>query len=327
MRILAVDDDQTALDILSSSLQSAGYTNYVTALSGAQALDEIARAEQPFDIFLLDIQMPEIDGIELCTKVRAMPAHRTTPIIMITAMAERHFIDGAFAAGAMDYVNKPFDPIELGVRLSVAARVVAQNKKIQAAMSEVEYLQLRSGAVASLDPSEPIEINEIPRVVGMTSMENYLLRLTKGMTLQSKSVAFSIDGFDVLHANMSSTELYDILADTAEAIATGLKRTEHLITYCGNGNFVAVCHKSANLHDDTLLFDIQSALDSFEPCFDNGRPCPLTLKQSKCYAPGLLASLDGLNLLIKPLKLLREDTNSQPSAKLTSFFRPFEPAM
>lgn len=322
MRILAVDDDQTALDILSSSLQAAGYTDFVTALSGAEALDAIATAKRPFDIFLLDIQMPGIDGIELCGRVRAMPVHKSAPIIMITAMAERHFIDGAFAAGAMDYVNKPFDPVELGVRISMAARVVSQNQKLQDSISEVEYLKVHSGIATSFDPSEAIEISEIPRVVGMTAMENYLLRLTKSMAFQSKAMAFSIEGFELLHANMSSIEIYDILADTAEAIASGLKRSEHLVTYCGNGKFVAVCHRAANLDDCGLLADIQATLDGFEPCFANGRLCPVSLKQSKSYSPSLWASLDGLNLLSKPLKLLREKVTVTPVQKLPSPFRP-----
>ena len=63
MRILAVDDDQIALDILGSSLEDAGYRDFVVALSGADALEAIRATDRPFDIFLLDIQMPDIDGI------------------------------------------------------------------------------------------------------------------------------------------------------------------------------------------------------------------------------------------------------------------------
>ena len=307
MRILAVDDDQIALDILSISLEDAGYRDFVVALSGADALDAIRADEQPFDIFLFDIQMPDIDGIELCAKVRSLPKYKSSPIIMITAMSERHFIDGAFSAGATDYVSKPFDPVELAVRISLAAHVVTQNRKLETSISEVEYLKIRSGISTKLDSTNACDINEIPRVVGMTAMENYLLRLTIGMARQSQSVAFAIDGFEMLHANMSSVELYDTLTDTAEAIACGFKRVEHLITYCGNGEFVAVCHKTSNIQDGSLLVDIQHTLDSFGSCFPNGNPCPLRLRQSKCYTPSVWAASNGLNLLNKPLAYLSEE--------------------
>ena len=307
MRILAVDDDQIALDILGSSLEDAGYRDFVVALSGADALEAIRAMDRPFDIFLLDIQMPDIDGIELCAKVRNLPKYKSSPIIMITAMSERHFIDGAFAAGATDYVSKPFDPVELAVRISLAAHVVTQNWEIETSISEVEYLKMRSGISTNLDSTNAFDINEISRVVGVTAMENYLLRLTTGMARQSQSVAFAIDGFELLHANMSSVELYDTLTDTAEAIACGFKRVEHLITYCGNGEFVAVCHKASNLQDGSLLVDIQNTLDSFEFFFPNVNPCQLKLRKSKCYIPKFWAASNSMNLLSKPLAFLSEE--------------------
>jgi DNA-binding response OmpR family regulator len=324
MKILAVDDDQFALDILSSSLLDAGHNNFVTALSGSRALEAINAAEIPFDILLLDIDMPGMNGIELCEKIKTLSEYKAAPIIMITAMEDRHFIDGAFAAGAMDYVSKPFDPIELGVRISLATRVLTQSRQIESSKSEVEYLKMRSGISTNLDSSEAMDINEIPRVVGMTAMENYLLRLTSGMARQSQSMAFSIDGFDMLHANMSYVEIYDILADTADAIATGLKRVKHLITYCGSGVFVAVCHKSSIMQDSSLLPEIQNTIDSFGLCFVKGRPFTLKLQQSKSYTPNVWAAFSGLNLLNEPIKSLPKEQLAPLSGKKSSQFRLHE---
>ncbi len=322
MNILAVDDDDIALAIISSVLQSAGHSDLGTAQSGAEALAIIAAADQPFDIFLLDIQMPGIDGIELCAKVRRLPLYRTSPIIMITAMAERSFIDAAFAAGAIDYVNKPFDPVELGVRIGIASRLITQRRQFEASQSEVDFLKMQSGLSTNRSPSDALEIVDIPCVVSLTAMENYLLRLGRGMAFQSTSVAFAITGFDLLCSVASSAEIYDVLADTAEAIASGLKRFEHLITYCGNGEFLAVCHTTSDRLDLDLLANIQITLDAFEPTFADGRPCPITLVQSDPYSPSLWAAGNSLNLMAKPLEGLSQQNrtytkNSKPS--------PFQP--
>jgi CheY-like chemotaxis protein len=72
-----------------------------------------------FDCFILDVQMPGMDGIELCGQIRAIEVYKDTPIIMNTAVADRDYIDAAFAAGATDYLTKPVDEVEVKARLGV----------------------------------------------------------------------------------------------------------------------------------------------------------------------------------------------------------------
>ncbi|MCA8869038.1 MAG: response regulator [Rhodobacteraceae bacterium] len=300
MRILAVDDDDIALDLLGNALRGAGYTDLETATSGAEAMDIICKTDRPFDVFLLDIRMPGMDGIELCERIRNMDRYRRSPVVMITAMSERHFIDGAFAAGAIDYISKPFDPVELGVRIRIAARLVDQAREVAKGQSEVDFLKSRSGLGNSFAAGDAIEIHDIPRVISQTAMENYLLRLNLRMAYQTKSVAFSIAGFEALHARTKASDVYDLLTDVAASIIYGLKHTQHLVTYCGNGGFVAVVHGRNSVVDDDTILTIQAVLDELEPTLSNGRPCPLTLGMGKVYVPGLLAASERLNLLIKP---------------------------
>lgn len=104
-RVLAVDDNPLNLEIIQEALDEEWNLRTVTA--GKEAL-EIAVDFQP-DIFLLDIMMPEIDGYEVCRRLRANPAFADTPIVMVTAkdsLSGR--IDGV-KAGADDYITKPFD--------------------------------------------------------------------------------------------------------------------------------------------------------------------------------------------------------------------------
>lgn len=303
MQILIVDDDDIALDLLDSALRGAGYTDLTTAMSGAEALAIVEATETPFDVFLLDIQMPGIDGIELCSRLRAMPEYESVPIIMITAMQERHYIEQAFAAGAMDYINKPFDPIELGVRIGIASRLSRQAHRVEEYATEAAILKARTGVGASFAADEPITIRDVPRVIGMTAMENYLLRLNYWMTINSKSVVFSVVGFRLIHAQTSPSDLYDVLSDTACAIANGLKHTKHLVTYVGDGKFVAVVNgRNATLDADTLLA-IQSELDQCPPILSSGLEYPVQLNMGAVYTPSILSVPNRLNLLLGPQQL------------------------
>jgi len=127
VRILAVDDDELIRDLLVAVLASLGRDDVVLAPSGQAAIEMLKisaqQHAQPFDCIFLDINMPGMDGIEACGYIRKLPQYSHTPIIMLTAMSDRDFIDQAFTAGATDYVTKPFDMLELETRLNLAERL------------------------------------------------------------------------------------------------------------------------------------------------------------------------------------------------------------
>lgn len=123
MKILAVDDDPIFLDLLLEMLRFQGHDDVSIAGSARDALALITCAAQPFDCFLLDIQMPEVNGVELCRSVRGLEAYRRTPIVMITALSGKNFVDAAFSAGATDYVTKPLDRLDLRARMGMVHRL------------------------------------------------------------------------------------------------------------------------------------------------------------------------------------------------------------
>src|SRR5690606_24256529 len=107
MRILAVDDDKLVLEILSLLVKRAGYPQIETASSAGVALELITAASEPYQCILLDIQMPVMDGVEFCDLLRRIPDYADCPIIMVTAMTDKIWMDQAYDAGATDYVTKP----------------------------------------------------------------------------------------------------------------------------------------------------------------------------------------------------------------------------
>lgn len=300
MKILAVDDDEFALDILETTLRGAGYTELTTATSAQEALDIINANSIDFDAFLLDIRMPGMDGIELCGIIRQMPKYSSSPIVMITAMQERHFIDQAFSAGAIDYITKPFDPMELGVRIGIAHRLSAQSRQVEQSKTDVALMMSRTGIGPGFDASEAIEIRDVPRVISAVAMENYLLRLSYSMAVKSTSVVFSIDGFEAICSQFDASEVYDILADTASAIVEGLKQVNHIVAYVGNGEFVAVVHGGGFTLSEETLWAIQAELDLAPPCLSRGREYPVNLSMGNVYSPSMWQASNRLGLLLSP---------------------------
>jgi DNA-binding response OmpR family regulator len=118
-RILVVEDDPSIRLGLEDTLRSRGYR--VTAVS--RAGDGLERAERErFDLVILDIMLPDLDGFEVCRRLRASAGHVATPIIMLSARgAELDRVRG-FELGADDYVTKPFSLMELLARVQVALR-------------------------------------------------------------------------------------------------------------------------------------------------------------------------------------------------------------
>lgn len=259
MRILAVDDDPTVLDLVRTTLRCAGYAEVATAPHALGALTEIARAPVPFDCFLLDIRMPGTDGIELCRQIRRIEAHRDSPVLMITAATDRDAMERAFAAGATDYVGKPFDPMELVVRIGVAERICGDGARIRAGRGETEPLRRRAGRRAGRpDLDAAFDIEGVPSLVGAVEMENYLLRMPRLRAWRSRSYVLRVEGIDRIHAALSGEAFHDLMAEVGEAVDAALRPWPHVLTYAGAGAFAAVVHGPYKPKPEALLEEVRA---------------------------------------------------------------------
>lgn len=120
-KILVVDDVQDNVDLIAEMLEDAGY-EVIEALNGEQAL-ELAGSEQP-DVIVLDVQMPGMNGFEVCKILKETTELKDIPVIFLTAamMSEQNIVDG-LDLGAYDYVTKPFREKELLARIGVAVKI------------------------------------------------------------------------------------------------------------------------------------------------------------------------------------------------------------
>ena len=132
-KVLVVDDEPEAVELLEFNLSQAGYA-VVTAADGAEALKK-ARSALP-NIIILDLMLPEIDGLEVCKMLRRDPATAAIPIIMLTAKAAEIDRILGLELGADDYITKPFSPRELVLRIK---KVLQRGRPVE---TETEVFKL-----------------------------------------------------------------------------------------------------------------------------------------------------------------------------------------
>ncbi len=148
--ILVVDDQTTVVRVLGRML-SDQYVVLV-ATNGPRAL-EIAQEQHP-DLILLDMVMPEMNGIEVCQELKANPETHTIPVIFVTSMDDRHNEALGFKAGAADYISKPASPEIVNARVAVHLAINRQTRFLERlAEGEFEVPETVAGeARRILDP-------------------------------------------------------------------------------------------------------------------------------------------------------------------------------
>jgi signal transduction histidine kinase len=163
--ILIVDDDPRNLQLLGTILQENSY-DIEFATSGKAALDWINIKK--FDLILLDINMPGMDGFEVCTKIRSNPEMVHIPIVFLSAETERESILKGFELGAQDYITKPFDSRELLVRIRTHLALKDALEKLEI---EKEHAQsadhLKSAFLATMSHELRTPLNSILGFTGI----------------------------------------------------------------------------------------------------------------------------------------------------------------
>ena len=153
MKILVVDDERLLVKGIKFNLENEGY-QVECAYDGAAAVD-LAREGQ-FDLIILDLMMPEIDGLEACMRIREFS---NVPIIMLTAKGEDTDKIMGFECGADDYITKPFNLLELKARVRALLRRsgAAEQKKAEAVLT-AGHIRLDAAARAAWRDGAPVEL-------------------------------------------------------------------------------------------------------------------------------------------------------------------------
>ena len=164
MKILVVDDELLLVKGMKFNLENEGYT-VETAYDGATAID-MAKTEE-FDLIILDLMMPQVDGLTACMRIREFS---NVPIIMLTARSEDADKIIGLESGADDYITKPFNILEL------KARIRALLRRANAAPQQKAQNTLLSAGGVTLDPEQRVALRD-GKVVDLTAKEYDLIEL------------------------------------------------------------------------------------------------------------------------------------------------------
>ena len=186
-KILIVEDEQDILQLVQHYLEKEGFRP-VTAMSGLEALKKV-KEDKP-DLVVLDLMLPEMDGLEVCKRLRSVPDTAMLPILMLTATAEESDTVVGLELGADDYVTKPFSPKAL------VARVKALLRRVERAPSTDPDLYRYDTLTMDLTRHEvTIGTKEVPLTAKEFGLLEHLLR-HRGRVLTREVLLNAVWGYD-----------------------------------------------------------------------------------------------------------------------------------
>lgn len=196
-KILIVDDEPFNVDTLEQELDDLGYTT-VSAANGRQALAQVA-TEDP-DLILLDIMMPEMDGFQVLSQLKAEPTWRDIPVIVISAMTDMSSVVKGIKLGAEDYLPKPFNEVLLRARLEAGlAKKRLRDQEIDY-LRQVERLTAAAAAVetGAFDPTTLAEVAARADALGQLTrlfqrMSQEFLRREQQLKQQVQELRIEVD--------------------------------------------------------------------------------------------------------------------------------------
>ncbi|MBY5932740.1 response regulator transcription factor [Tateyamaria omphalii] len=277
MKILAVDDDASIRELLPMILGKVGYDNVVVAASASEALSAVSEAEERFECFLLDIQMPQQSGVELCADIREIEAYSHVPIIMLTAMNERDFVEQAFQAGADDYLTKPFNISEVGLRIR---QVTARNGQA----SRVEIAKPAS-IPAACSFENTVALQGVKGLLQPLAFSNYVRQLSRSGLQATLFHATSVSNARKLYETLSEADFKYAISHAADTILGVLSRYNALTTYLGKGVFLSSSTAMNTRPAIELESEIQGVLDEKNLVSEQDLPIDLDIAVGASVSP------------------------------------------
>jgi diguanylate cyclase (GGDEF)-like protein len=221
MRILVIDDSEDWRDLTEAALKGAGFHDVRSVGSADEAFKQLRldtltpNHGSSADLIILDVMMPGLDGVEACAQIRNHPNHADVPIIMLTVADDVNGLANAFAAGATDYIAKPFNRMELLARVRSALNTKAELDRRRAREDELIALaqQGANGVVSRwIDSTTGLFTGEIAEAyIGAMNAES--------RDEQISVLALAIDRWEALKTACGEDASEDILSRVAEKVA------------------------------------------------------------------------------------------------------------
>jgi len=265
--ILIVDDTETNIDILLELLGDK--YELIVAIDGVSALEILAQEE--IDLVLLDIMMPEMDGYEVCERIRLNPQTKDIPIVFITAKSDELSIEKAYKVGGNDYVVKPFKALELLARMQTQL-------KLKELIENLEH-------IASYDAMTGIYNRRKFFEVAVKIFENSKQELF--------AVMIDIDKFKLVNDTYGHP-VGDLVIKNITGCMKKNMCKESLFGRIGGEEFAILCHKNSAEEVKAKIEFLRSEVEKLETYTEDGILVKCTISEGIAMATEQTKSIDAL---------------------------------
>ncbi len=241
MRILIVDDSEDMTAVTEALLVDAGYKEIKCVSSAAEAFEALAldapsmSGAVTLDLILLDILMPEIDGIEACARIRNNSRYVDTPIIMISQLEDTDSLAGAFIAGATDYITKPVVRVELLARVRASLRLKSELDRRKAREKELQKRLSNSGE----GPDWRL-IDDVTGLFAGEVAEAYLKSTAQFSDDNTSVIALAVDRIDAYRSAHGVAMADRIMAQVARSVRAAAANVGVVAAAYRNGIIVLI---------------------------------------------------------------------------------------
>ena len=290
-KILVVDDIKTNCDVLKRRLESNEFIVDIS-MSGKEALEKIN--QQKYDLILLDVLMPEVNGLEVLIKVREQYSADKLPIIMVSSFDDVESISKCIQLGASDYLSKP-------VNSTILTQKVASTLERKALREREEQLLSELHRQAITD-----EMTGIPnRRYVFDILEKSFLEIEKESKEHFATAIFDIDHFKNVNDTYGHAAGDEIIKKVS-SIATSVISTPDIFGRIGGEEFLAVIFNNSKEHLQQICEKVRSTVENDETLFDNQK-IRVTISGGVCFTDESTSVSDMVNKADERLYLAKKN--------------------
>jgi len=268
MAIVIVDDTIFSLEIIKAFLIKEGYLDVITVKSARELYELVDgysdRGMVEIDLILMDIIMPDIDGIEACRNIKKREWLADVPVIMVTATTEKDNLQLAFSAGAMDFIKKPLERVELVARVRSALRLKHETARRKA--RETELLEVTRQLQAANE--RLLHLTFLDGLTGIANRRHFdeeLLqesRRAKRDKTPLSLIMLDIDYFKAFNDTYGHLKGDDCLKIVTSTLKKTLKRPGDLLARYGGEEFAVVLPNTGEVGAAVIAEELRASIES-----------------------------------------------------------------
>jgi diguanylate cyclase (GGDEF)-like protein len=267
MAIVIVDDTTFSIEVTKAYLTSAGYSDIITVKSARELYKLVdgysERGKVEIDLILMDIVMPEVDGIEACQNIKKREWMVDVPVIMVTGTSDKEDMQMAFSAGAMDFIKKPLDKVELIARVRSALRLKRETYRRKA--REMELLEV----TRQLKEANEI-LQNLSYLDGLTGIANrrhfdqVLLQESRRSQRENNPltlIILDIDYFKNFNDTYGHLKGDDCLKTVASVLKKTVKRAGDFPARYGGEEFAVILPNTNDVGGATIAEELRASIE------------------------------------------------------------------